>query len=381
MPEVALLHHQYGPYHVARARALQRRIDGRVHFVQLASAEALRAWRLEGPVPELVTLAEGTLEHIPGRQLARAMRAALDRLNPQVVVVAGYTHAAMRAAARWCRRNRVAAILLSDSHYIDRARHRVKEWTKREWVSRHFDAVFTAGNLSAAYARTLGFPPSRIWRGYDVVDNAAFALRAALAQARGSSLLRDLALPERSFLYVGRFSREKNLHGLLAAIADYRQRAGASAWGLLLVGAGPEAESLERRVAAMRGSVAITGFCQADQLAEAYTAAAALILPSTSEPWGLVINEAMACGLPILASDRAGAAWDLVFPGVNGYIFDPGDRGDMVEAMLRLSSEGVDLQAMGVASRRIIANYTPETWAAALSDCIEVTLDRRTRSG
>ena len=379
MANVALLHHQYGPYHVARARALARRLEGRVSFVQLASVEALRQWEVHTEQPEITTLGVGTLEELSERRLARSMNETLDRLQPKAVVIAGYAHRAMQAAARWCRRNRAASILLSDSHHADRKRHRVKEWAKRAWVSRHFDAAFTAGSASASYAQTLGFAPSQIWRGYDVVDNAAFAVGSAAVRARGSSLLRELCLPERVFLYVGRFSPEKNLHALLEAMDEYRRLAGADAWGLLLVGGGPDASSLEHRAAALRGSVAITGFRQLDQLVEAYAVAGALILPSTSEPWGLVVNEAMACGLPILISDRAGAAADLVFPGVNGYVFDPESPKDMVAAMLRMSAEQVDRRAMGIASERIIASYTPETWAAALSDCIEVTLGRRLR--
>jgi glycosyltransferase involved in cell wall biosynthesis len=163
-------------------------------------------------------------------------------------------------------------------------------------------------------------------------------------------------------------------------MAEYRRGAGADAWGLLLVGSGPELAALERRALEMRGSVAVTGFRQLDRLFEVYAAASALILPSTSEPWGLVINEAMACGLPILASERAGATLDLVFPGVNGYVFDPESPTDMLAAIVRMSSDRVDRTAMGFASQCIIANYTLETWAAALSDCIDVTLGRRQRS-
>jgi 1,2-diacylglycerol 3-alpha-glucosyltransferase len=377
MPEVVLLHHQYGPYHVARALALRRRLPGRAHFVQLASHEGLREWQVDGPAPEIITLADGTLEQLPQAQLADLVTAALDRLRPCAVVVAGYSHAAMRVAARWSRRNGSAAILLSDSHHQDRRRYRVKEWAKRVWVSRNFDSVFTAGAASAAYAESLGFERTRIWRGYDVVDNAFFARGAAAARARGTQMLRELGLAEPAFLYVGRFSPEKNLHALLDAMAAYRRRAGPRAWTLLLVGSGPEAPALERRIRSMQGSVAVIGFRQGDALAEAYGAASALILPSTSEPWGLVVNEAMAAGLPVLVSDRAGSALDLVVPGINGWVFDPFREASMVEAMLRLSSDRVDRAAMGLASQRIIAGYTPETWAAALTDAIEVTCARR----
>ena len=379
LPEIVLLHHQYGPYHVARARALHKRAAGRAHFIQLASQEGLREWQVDDPAPEITTIAEGTLERLPQRRLARGVIEQLDRLRPGAVIVAGYSHAAMRAAARWCRRNDAIAILLSDSNQIDRRRHGLKEWVKRSWISRNFDAAFVAGALSAAYAQTLGFAPSQIWRGYDVVDNAYFAKVAETARTQAASLLRELNLPERVFLFVGRLSAEKNVHGLLDAMIAYRRRAGADAWGLLLVGNGPEAQSIARRVGSAQEGVAVVGFKQLPELAQLYAAASALILPSTSEPWGLVVNEAMAAGLPVLVSDRAGAAYDLVAPGINGYVFDPSNTEAIVEVMLRLSSGDVDRHAMGRASTRIIENFTPETWAIALTDAIDVTLRRRAR--
>ena len=235
--------------------------------------------------------------------------------------------------------------------------------------------------MSAAYAQTLGFAPSQSWRGYDVVDNEFFARAASSARERPSALLRDLGLPERVFLFVGRLSPEKNVPGLLDAMDTYTRRAGPGAWGLLLVGSGPDEASIERRVRAQRGRVALLGFKQLPELAQLYAAAGALILPSTSEPWGLVVNEAMAAGLPVLVSDRAGSAYDLVFPGINGYVFDPACKESIVGAMLRLSSEHVDRRAMGLASERIVANYTPETWATTVADAIEVTLDRLAADG
>jgi 1,2-diacylglycerol 3-alpha-glucosyltransferase len=381
LPEIALLHHQYGPYHVARAHALSKRSGGLARFIQLASREGLREWQIEGPAPEISTIAEGTLEQVASKHLARGVNERLDRLKPGAVVIAGYAHPAMRAAARWCRRNGAVSILLSDSNHVDHPRNRVKEWVKHFWVSQNFDAAFVAGTLSAAYAHSLGFAASQVWRGYDVVDNDFFAAKASAARGQQSSLLAELNLPERVFLFVGRLSAEKNVHRLLDAMAEYRRRAGAGAWGLLLVGSGPEGESIERRVRTLRGTVALVGFKQLAELAQIYATAATLILPSTSEPWGLVVNEAMAAGLPVLVSDRAGSANDLVFPGINGYVFNPLATEAMVEVMLRVSSQDVDREAMGRASQRIIANYTPDTWATALIDAIEVTLRRRARGG
>src|SRR6185503_4794941 len=86
--------------------------------------------------------------------------------------------------------------------------------------------------------------------------------------------------------------------------------------------------------------------------------------------WGLVVNEAMASGLPVLVSDRCGCASDLVVNGRNGFIFDPFDVGAMSEFMLRMSGSVIDLAAMGAASRQIIANWSPATWAENLQSAI-----------
>jgi glycosyltransferase involved in cell wall biosynthesis len=94
-----------------------------------------------------------------------------------------------------------------------------------------------------------------------------------------------------------------------------------------------------------------------------YALAGAFVLASTSETWGLVVNEAMACGLPVLVSKRCGCAQDLVADGRNGFTFDPLDVQALTRLMLRMASPGLDLAAMSRASREIIARWTPSLWA------------------
>ncbi|MDP3597004.1 MAG: glycosyltransferase family 4 protein, partial [Nitrospirota bacterium] len=230
-----------------------------------------------------------------------------------------------------------------------------------------------AGEQTASYLVRLGVPREWIWTGYDVVDNQAFADGAAAARSQGDSLRRKLNLPERYFLFVGRFAPEKNVLRLLEAYARYRQTAGLQAWGLVLVGGGLQEPMLRERAQELR-DVVFAGYQQADAVSAYYGLASCLVLPSVSETWGLVVNEAMAAGLPVLVSHRCGCVPELVRAGVNGYVCDPFDIDGMARLLGVLSSDSVDAGKMGEASRKIVALYTPETWAQSLGDCIERTL-------
>jgi glycosyltransferase involved in cell wall biosynthesis len=218
----------------------------------------------------------------------------------------------------------------------------------------------------------MDFPRDRIWTGYYVVDNQTFATGAASARRNPEGIRRRLGLPERYFLFVGRFAPVKNLPRLLEAYARYRASAGYHAWGMVLVGSGPQ-ESMLRELAQNLPEVVFAGFQQLDTLPTYFGLASSVVLPSISEPWGLVVNEAMAAGLPVLVSHRCGSVSELVRSGLNGYVCDPLNIDGMARLMSVLSSRAVDLDKMGDESRRIVALYTPETWAQTLADCIDQT--------
>ncbi|MBI3090849.1 MAG: glycosyltransferase family 4 protein [Candidatus Tectomicrobia bacterium] len=381
--KIAVLWKQIGPYHVARLHALREIAAFEVVGVELSHQEAVRAWQIpERLATSYVTVTPELYEQLNEHDLSREVLAALTKLNPDAIVVAGYALRPMRAAARWAREQGRVCVLMSASHWRDQPRLILKEWFKSVWLRRTYDAAFVGGERAAAYLERLHFPRSRVWKGYDVVDNDGFTVAAAKARTEGDRLRLKVGVPERYFLYVGRFTPVKNLPRLLDAYAEYQHRVGDAAWGLVMVGSGPEEEQLKRRAEALHlHAVVWPGFQQLDTLPAYYALANCLVLPSTSEPWGLVINEAMACGLPVLASDRCGAVGDLVLPGLNGYVFDPYDIDELAGYMERVSSGRVDLRRMGEMSRGIVANYTPQTWAAALADCLQVTLARRERGG
>lgn len=367
------------PYSIPRFRALQAlRPDDSVRVMALGATERMREWKVQKQdvgFEYLEAVPGETVENIRPQILVARIRQWLDECDPQAVVITGYYYPAMRAAAQWARQHGRASIYMGDSQWVDRPRIALREWLKGRWVRRHYDSAFVAGERAAAYLTGMGFPRERIWTGYDVVDNDTMASRAAAARADAAALRTRLGLPERFFLFVGRFADEKNLPRLLDAYAGYRQAAGRQAWGLVMVGRGPQDDLLQRRAEGIDG-VVFAGFQQSDQLPAYYGLASCLVLPSMSETWGLVVNEAMAAGLPVLVSYRCGCVPELVRSGLNGYVCDPLGIAGLARSMAVISSPAADIDAMGAASRRIVALYTPETWAQGLGDCIERTLAR-----
>ena len=162
---------------------------------------------------------------------------------------------------------------------------------------------------------------------------------------------------------------EKNLSRLVEAYHLYREHAPVEPWDLVLVGSGPQEISLRRQVdrSAIKG-VWFAGLRQMDELPLYYARAKCLVLPSISEPWGLVVNEAMASGLPVLVSNRCGCAADLVRHGCNGFIFDPLNVRTLANLFRVVSSGSTNLEELGTKSREIVENYSTPLFAERASN-------------
>jgi len=199
-----------------------------------------------------------------------------------------------------------------------------------------------------------------------VVDNAK--LRQVYEQAQPSRKAKqaELGLKPLNFVYIGRLAPEKNLTVLIESFHQAMQKAHNSAkWGLLLLGDGPEKEIIQAQIDRFdqQSSVKILPNQPWYRVPETLALADVLVLPSLSEPWGLVVNEAMACGMPVVVSDRCGCAPDLVKNHQNGYVFNPLRPEELTNSLLHFIDGHADRQAMGRVSSEIIAHFTPDTVA------------------
>jgi glycosyltransferase involved in cell wall biosynthesis len=261
---------------------------------------------------------------------------------------------------------------MSESQFSDDVRHWSKEAVKRQIVGLCSGGL-AGGAAQADYLAMLGMPRKRILTGYDVIDNAYFARHAEAARQQGEALRVELKLPEKYFLASNRFIEKKNLFRLLEAFAGYRLAAGKNAWKLVLMGDGPLKEDLlkQRDRLELTEDVFMPGFRQYKELPIYYGLASAFVHASTVEQWGLVVNEAMASGLPVLVSERCGCARDLVVNGRNGFTFDPLDVPGLSQRMLRMSDGALDLKLMAQQSHEIISRWSPQTFASNLQAAVE----------
>lgn len=375
---VAVIFDNFGPYHVARlsGAAASMQVTG----IEVAGVSSDYAWArpADGDFARVTLFPDGNAARQTA-EVATAMETCLADARPDVIAIPGWADKAGLAALRWARRNAVPVIVMSESNGEDERRRPHRELVKRLIVGQ-CDAGLAGGTRAAAYLRALGLAGDRIALGYDVVDNDHYARGARAARADAAATRARLALPERYFLCCCRFIPKKNLAFLIAGYADYRAARGPDACKLVIAGDGALRPALERQVAALglADCVLFPGFTQYDGLPALYGLAAGFVLASTTEQWGLVVNEAMASGLPVLVSERCGSAADLVENGRNGHVFDPTDRAALVAGLHRIDADGV---ALGRQSEAIIAQWGPARFGRglkAMADTARATGPRRT---
>jgi glycosyltransferase involved in cell wall biosynthesis len=379
-----VLFHRLGPYHHARLHAFsataQEQGDNLV-AVEFSAVDNTYAWETVEKKNEFrqVTLFYDTdIDKKSSNEIMSRMITVLDEMQPKIVVIPGWSHLGALAALHWCQINNIPAIVMSESTAQDAPRKWWKELIKKRIVGL-FSAGLVGGSRHIDYLLSLGMPSKHIFTGYDVIDNSHFATGADSARQDAHKLRERFNLPEHYFLASNRFIQKKNIPNLLKAYALYCNKTGNQAWKLVLLGDGPLKQQVVTLIEKFNISknVILAGFKQYAELPIYYGLAGAFVHASTVEQWGLVVNEAMAAGLPVIVSEPCGCVPDLIKEGRNGFSFNPYDIDTLAQLMLKMASlEEDERKTMGQASRDIISAWTPETFAQNLMKAIEVALNR-----
>lgn len=372
LPQVALLWSQFSAYHVDRCEAVARRLAGKVEIiaVEVATSSQTYAWETS---PDPAGCTRHTL--FPGAEFEQISR--LNRLIAMIRVLRrcqmvcvgiGYNHPEVIIASWLLRLHGVRVVMMTDSKFDDKRRSAGFELFKRLLLSAFNAAIVGGGARHIAYARFLGFRRRIVLPGYDTVSLARIRAEAQQPPAPAGT-----AYALRQFIYVGRFVEKKNLARLIEGYGQYAAQAGQAAHRLRLVGSGPLEQNLRSQIIQLGLSekIEILGFQRSREVSRLMAESLALILISKVEQWGLVINEALAVGLPVIVSHPVGSRDVLVRNLTNGFTIAQDEAAALATAMLELGGDEPGWRAM-------VAGSHGRAWLGdteRFADAVEILLD------
>lgn len=372
------------PYRTPHLEALAARPELELHIVYAARTIQRRTWST--PDSEYVTYLRG-----PSLPLTRLLHhdypltlgiwPLLERLRPDCVVIGGWSLLATQLAIAWCRLRRVPYLLQSDNHLREPRRTWIR-LIKRAVLPRivpQAAALLVPGSLAHAHVLAYGADSRRIVRFPLTVDVRSLATRIdQLRTDRVDVRARlNIAADAVVVLQVARLIPVKATDLLVSAIARVD-----APLHLALVGEGPDEARLRELAHRLAVPVTFTGSLEGDNLWSAYAVADIFALLSHRETWGVVVNEAAAAGLPLVLSDRVGAAADLLVPGRNGVLVPSGDAAATAVALSALATDPELRRRQGAESRAMAAGWG---YADSVGDLVtlmqRITSDRWRHSG
>jgi len=331
-PRLIVLWRNFGPYHYGRLNALRRHFDAQ--GIQIVAKTGKHLWRVEGEDTGIVhNLFETDEQATSPLKVSVALWRALSKINPEILLIPSYSPYPAWVCLLWGLLHRKTRLLMTESNEFDAPRRPRAELFKKLLV-RFYSGGVVGGTTARKYLESLGMAGARIVEGYDCVDGDAYERAAAQARADEAGSRRALNLPEKYFVCPARLVPEKNHKRLIEAFRRFRETPEGAGFRLLLCGTGPEDAAIREQLSTSKvEGVEMRGFVQMEDMAALYAYATAMVLPSLVEAWGLVVNEALACGTPILVSNRAGSSFDLVNERV-GRTFSPEDVDQIVDSMI-----------------------------------------------
>jgi glycosyltransferase involved in cell wall biosynthesis len=332
-------------------RALARQPGLQLHVIHPE-----RLWGKKNPFLQVPGLMDGISNEMFCSQqpdLDRWLREHVASREPDVVVMCGWFFGPYNRLVTSGHLGKAKVILGMDSPWRGTWKQRLT-WLRIRKLVQRVDLVVTTGERSWEYARRAGFAEKRIRLGFYGFDESLFK------EARSKRLQPGHSWPRR-FLFTGRYVAQKDLPTLTAAYSVYRKSVD-SPWELTCCGSG-EGETVIRGVE----GVTDAGFTLPQCLPEVFAEHGVFILPSRFEPWGVVIAEACASGLPVICTTACGAGMDLIRPYYNGLLVTPGNVSSLAAAMKWMHDHESTLAVMGQRGAAMADAYSAETWAVRWS--------------
>ncbi len=252
-------------------------------------------------------------------------------IKPDAIISIGWADKTYQRLLLYGYERKIPVIIVSDS--IEKTEKNKKRSFLKELIKKiiikGYSSAFVAGIESKNYLLKLGYKEEKIFSPWDVVDNKFFE----------NSLSKENLFEKKYFLCVSRLLERKNLETLIKSFADYQDKGGK--WGLKIIGSGPQYCNLVKISKIIRNKEVfeIINWLQIDKLINYYKNASAFILPSYFDNWGLVVNEAIASGLPCIVSKNCGCVVDLISHNRSGFIFDPFKKNELSLLMSNIENQ------------------------------------------
>lgn len=346
-----MLYTELAPYVLACLNALVEEADAEVHLVRWpVNQEAPFALRFH---PRITVHERRGISDEGLVDLAR-------RLKPTLTITSGWVDKGYLRAAAEAKRSGGVSVIALDTAWRGLWRQWANAIASRARLHRAFSHAWVTGAAQAAYARRLGFKAESIRTGFYSADTSLFLPlgERLLAERQG-------AWPHR-MLCVARYIPTKGHQLLCDAFAELCDAGDAVDWELWIAGTGELHEQVSRSESGKHPRIRHLGFKQVEEMNAVVKECGAFVLPSTYEPWGVVVHEHACAGLPLLLSTAVGAAERFLTEGDNGFRFIAGDKASLKSAlrMLMLSSDD-ELRAMGLRSLALGRAWSPQAWARA----------------
>ncbi len=372
--KVVVLNDNMGPYHFYRLKCANKFLEATA--IQFSEKDHTNFWdNSKFNKDNVVTLfSDQPITEVPKAEIKKRIYEVLGAINPDVIVLSGWDAIPSLYALLWSISENKPTVVISESQEFDFKRNPLKELAKKQ-ILKCIDSAFVGGINQSRYLQKLGFKEERIFEGCDIVDNDYFLDKSDEYHDRSS-----MDLPEKYFMTSCRFVKKKNLFFLIEAFSKFKEK--NNYFKLLLVGDGPLKNKLEKfsKELSLENEIIFTGYKEYDQIKNIYSNASCFILPSLTEQWGLVVNESLASGIPVIASNRVGSAPNLIENNNVGYTFDPFSLDDLVMKMELIVDdlESIDFHAN---SRKVISKWGGEKYSKNIFQAANSAIDHHQMRG
>jgi glycosyltransferase involved in cell wall biosynthesis len=354
MIKALFLYTELAPYFLACVERLVKDHEVEVHIVR---------WPVNKEAPFDLRFADRVHVHDRTELNELSLHRLANNIDPDIVLASGWVDKGYLSVCRDFRKRGVPVVMCSDTAWRGDLRQWAAVGTSRFWLRRTFSHAWVTGEAQATYARFLGFPEHAIKRGFYSADVDRFApIADRFAKAKSDRF------PHR-FLCVARYIATKGQQLLCDAFAELSDEGAAGDWELWFIGTGELEDAVKNSACGKHPRIKHIGFVQADHMQGYLEHTGVFILPSTYEPWGVVVHEHAVAGFPLLLSDAVGAGERFLKEDFNGARFRAGNK-ESLKASLRkiISTPDERLSRMGYSSAELGRSWSPKHWADVFMD-------------